>query len=225
MNRVTAAGIIISSMPIGEYDRRVEILTAEFGRISAFARGARKPGSPLVSVTRPFACGRFDLYQGKSSYSLNAAVISDYFNELTEDIELAYSGFYFLELAQYFTRENVEAADILKLVYVGIKALIRKKTPQALVKSVFELKMLHLNGLCPAVERLTSGAAAYSYASDMSPGCRKAYSFVTEASPEKVFSFILSDEVMSEFENTVTVLLSQNTDKKFKSVSFISELL
>ncbi|MBE6017783.1 MAG: DNA repair protein RecO, partial [Lachnospiraceae bacterium] len=35
MSNVSVNGIIISSMPIGEYDRRVEILTSDYGRISA----------------------------------------------------------------------------------------------------------------------------------------------------------------------------------------------
>ncbi|MBQ1286000.1 MAG: recombination protein O N-terminal domain-containing protein, partial [Lachnospiraceae bacterium] len=65
-------GMVISSMPIGEYDRRLEILTDSMGRISAFARGARKPSSPLVSISRVFAFGEFDLYEGRNSYSVNA---------------------------------------------------------------------------------------------------------------------------------------------------------
>ena len=131
-------GMVISSMPIGEYDRRLEILTDSMGRISAFARGARKPSSPLVSISRVFAFGEFDLYEGRNSYSVNAARISNYFEELTKDVELSYYGFYFLEIAAYFTREGLDATEILKLLYQSLRALSLESLSHSLVRGIYE---------------------------------------------------------------------------------------
>ncbi|MBP3728657.1 MAG: recombination protein O N-terminal domain-containing protein, partial [Lachnospiraceae bacterium] len=52
---IQVTGMILSVMPMGENDRRVQILTAEMGKISAFIRGGRKTGSPLLAAGRLFA--------------------------------------------------------------------------------------------------------------------------------------------------------------------------
>ena len=69
-------GMVISQLPVGEYDRRVCILTKERGKISAFAKGARRSGSRFMAATNPFSFGQFKLYEGKNSYNITEAVIS-----------------------------------------------------------------------------------------------------------------------------------------------------
>ena len=84
---VQVTGMILKQSPAGEYDRRVCILTRERGKISAFARGARKPGSRLAAATNLFAFGTFRLYAGKNSYTVTEAEISNYFENLMTDYE------------------------------------------------------------------------------------------------------------------------------------------
>ena len=72
-DHIEVRGMVIAQSDIGEYDRRVVILTLEKGKISAFARGARRPNNRLVGVTQPMTFGTFYLYAGKNSYTLISA--------------------------------------------------------------------------------------------------------------------------------------------------------
>lgn len=143
---VTVTGMIVQSSPIREYDRRVELLTREMGRISAFARGARRPNSALCACTVLFTFGEFQLYEGRDSYTLTAGSIKNQFSALAEDYdELCYCS-YFVEMIRYFTRENMEAAQELLLLYVTIRAVMAEKQPLPLIRLVFELRLMQIEG-------------------------------------------------------------------------------
>ena len=80
-------GMIIRTSPVGEYNKRLVILTAEAGKITAFARGARKVGNRLMGITEPFCFGKFKLLEGKDAYTLTDADISRHFEELRTDYD------------------------------------------------------------------------------------------------------------------------------------------
>ena len=202
---------------IGEYDRRLEILTDSMGRISAFARGARKPSSPLVSISRVFAFGEFELYEGRSSYSVNSAKISNYFEELTKDVEKTYYGFYFLELASYFTRERLDATETLKLIYQSLRALNVESLSLPLVRAIYEIKTLEINGLCPEIELIRERY-------ELGQSALYAIDFVKRTPIEKLYTFKLTPEVEQEFAKVAQLLLGRFTDKKFHSLEMLESI-
>ena len=153
---VTVTGMVISATPIGEYDKRVVILTKEKGKLSAFAKGARRPVSPLAGVTAPCAFGMFTLYEGRTSNTIHSAEISNYFAELRTDVEAAYYAFYFLEFADYYTREANDEREMLKLLYQTMRALTKRTVPLRLVRYIFELKAVSVSGEGPQVFQCVS---------------------------------------------------------------------
>ena len=53
-----------------------------------------RQGSQLTAAANPFAFGEFEVYEGRSSYTVVKASISNYFRQLVEDFENVYYGFY-----------------------------------------------------------------------------------------------------------------------------------
>ena len=211
---IQVTGIILKQTPIGEYDRRICLLTKERGKISAFVRGSRKPGSRLSSVTNPFSFGIFKLYEGKSSYNVAEADIQNYFEDLRTDYIGAYYGMYFAEIADYYTRENSDDREMMKLFYQSLRALSVPSLPRELVRYIYEIKSIVVNGEFPGVpaEKKLENSTEY------------ALQFIVESPVEKLFTFTVSDSVLAELGQLAEGYRKKIMDREFKSLEILKTL-
>lgn len=211
---ITVTGMILSQIPIGDYDRRVCILTRERGKISAFAKGARRQGSRLMAGTNPFCFGQFKLYQGKTSYNIMEASIDQYFESLRDDFVAAYYGMYFLEIADYYTRENNDELLMLKLLYQSMRALVHPGIDNRLVRCIYEIKAVVVNGEFPGL----------SDNRNWDESTRYAVQFIESASIEKLYSFKVSDNVLIELSDIGDTLRERFFQKEYKSLEILETL-
>lgn len=211
---VTVTGIVLKQTPIGEYDRRICLLTKERGKISAFVRGSRKPGSRLSSATNPFSFGIFKLYEGKNSYNVAEADIQNYFEPLRLDFEGAYYGMYFCEIADYYTRENNDEREMMKLLYQSLRALCAENIPNTLIQSVYEIKSIVVNGEFPGIP----------ISWKLEESTRYAIIYIVESSIEKLYTFKVSDEVLQQLQIAATYYREKYMDRKFKSLEILQTL-
>lgn len=209
-------GMIIKTIPVGEYDRHVCILTKERGKITAYAKGARRQNNRLMAVTNPFSFGVFKMYVGRSSYNLVDADISNYFEELRIDMEGAYYGMYFLEVMDYYTRENGEETQMLKLLYQSLRALLSKSLSHRLVRYVFEMKAMVLNGEFPGVPR--GEARTFLEATEY------AVTYIASSPVERLYTFTVSEEVLRELADIMDLYRRRYIDRNFKSLEILKEL-
>ena len=214
----TVTGMVLSAAPVGDYDKLVVLLTRERGKIRAFARGARRPGSALMAAANAFAFGEFQIYEGRTSYTMSQASIQNYFGELMTDFEGACYGQYFLEFADYYTRENADGSDFLKLAYQSLRALLVPSLPRKLVRYIYELKAMTYSGECPQTFEQFSDW-------NLNPPTEYALQYVVAASVEKLYTFLLTEEVFAEFARVVTWLRKHYVEHRFKSLEILETCL
>lgn len=238
----TVTGMVLSAMPVGDYDKRLVILTKERGKISAFAKGARRPNSALLACSQPFSFGEFTLFMGRSSYTITTADISNYFSELRDDIDSVYYGMYFCEFADYITKENNDEKDILGLLYQTLRAVTKKTIELSLIRLVFEFKIMALSGLSPQVfECVKCANSEENYFFSIYNGgflcgdclnydksaiklCTSSVytlQYIISKDVENLYNFRVSQEVLNELEVCSKRYLEHYLNHKFKSVELL----
>lgn len=210
---IELTGIVIKSMPIGDFDRRVTIFTKERGKIFAFARGARRINNQMMGFARMFAYGKFRLYEGRDSYNIINADIANYFEEISADIEMTCYGTYFLEMLDYYTRESLVDIESLKLIYYTLLALTKKSIPNRLVRRIYELKLMALNSDYDERPELKDKTAIYTW------------EYIICSRPEKLFTFVITEEALIEIEETLDVMMKKYIDKRFNSLDILEDIL
>lgn len=251
---IKLTGIVLSSMPVGDYDRRVSILTSEKGRISAFARNARRPMSTLRAVSMPFTYGKFSMYAGRDSYSVNACEEPVYFDGLSSDIEKMYHAMYFCELMSYFTRENSEEREQVKLLFTTLKALEKGNQPPAFIRRIFEIRCLANYGEAPNIFECSTcmkktGSKAWLF--DIKQGnikcencgglrntvfhkdgtvltipetVRYAMHYSITSPYKSLFAFKLIPELEKQFSVTIEAVIKNHVDKPLKTLEILDTL-
>ena len=146
---ISVKGIVLSVAPQSEYNKRVMLITDRLGKICVFAQGAAKQGSRLIGKLRPMTMATFRLSKGRSAYNLHGIDLIDPFSELTGDLEDTLYGMYMLEAAEYYAQEGMEegeARSMLNLLYVALSAMRKKELERELIRAVYELRLLVIEG-------------------------------------------------------------------------------
>lgn len=235
-------GIVLLAAPVGDFDKRIVLLTKERGKITAFAKGARRPNSPFLAAMNPFVFGEFELFEGRNHYTVSKVNISNYFRELTIDLKNTYYGMYFLEVASYYAQENNDEKRLLLLLYQSLRALEKEAIPNRLVRCIYEMKLLVVNGEYPSVfacrncntEKGLHWFSKEAYGTVCEP-CHRAgdipldettlytLQYIIATDLKKLYTFTVKDEVLRKLEKIVEICFKEHVDREFKTLPFLEE--
>ena len=237
-NTIMVTGMVLSSMPVGDYDKRRALLPKERGKLTVFAKGARRPGSHLMAAATPFVFGSFQLNESRNSYHLQYASVRSYFTELARSQPEIYYGFYFLELADYYGQENNDESKMLNLLYLTLKALMNPKIDNRLIRRAFELRTLTVQGEYPQAGACVScgekdDLTAFSCrkhgilcracvpnapdAQGMDASAVYAMQYIIYAPLQKLYAFAVKPRIQAQLDAAVGELMRQTLDRKMKS--------
>lgn len=235
--------LVISEMPIQDYDKRIVLFTKDYGKITAFVKNARKPKSPYLTTTQMFGYCHLIYTERKNYVNIQKMELIDLFHGIREDITTLAYGMYMAELLQYTTQEYEPQPEILLLTLKALKALEHGVIDERLVRVIYELKLLSLNGLAPELRgcqncgqqtgtyrfSVESGGLLCSDCSKvssgyMSEGALYTMRYILSTSIDKLFRFKVSSTVLQELQKIMEGYVNYHIDGRFKSLELLQDL-
>ena len=171
MNEIKTQAIVISALDYKDADKKLALLTCEYGLIWATIKGVKKSKAKLASIGQPFCFAEFLLNKKGEFYTvINASVIDSFF-EITSDFDKYIIGTAILEFCKKSIKENDQSLEIFVLLLKALKQLGYKDANSMAVLIRFFIDALGIIGYklkfnecaCCGSDKLLSYGFNYSY--------------------------------------------------------------
>ena len=242
----TTKGLVLRETLYKDNDKLLSVLTDELGVITAKARGVKRKNSTIRGGCQLLTYSEFTLYEKSGYYTVTEAEPLNLFSSIRQDIELLSLGSYFAQLLETVCAEGQSDSEILSLGLNSLYALDVLKKPQALVKAVFELRLMCLSGFAPILDGcgqcgssdtsvflLQEGillcgvcrkTAAGSEGIPLSPGVLAAMRHISGCDKQRLFSFSLKPDALKELSEVTERFLLAQLGQGFRSLDFYKRL-
>lgn len=241
---IETRGLVIREQTIGESDRLVTLLTADYGIVRAFVRRAKQLKSRMASSTSLFSYANYSLYRKKDAFVVNNASPIEVFFDLRKDIERLALAQYFAQLVYDLGESEQPAQEMLKLTLNALHLLCKGTKSNKQIKAVFELRLMCLGGYMPqllACKNCSVYETEHMFFS-IDEGCIycddcqhsgavfaaknvvTAMRFICLTEPARIFSFSLSDENMNVLCTIAEQYVLSRVQRKLSTLDFYKHL-
>ncbi len=239
----TTRGLVLREVRYKEADRILTVLTEDRGKLTIKARGALRKGSRLAAASQALCWSEFTLFGNRGRWTANEGLSLEQFLGLREDISQLALGSYFAELLDTVCAEEVSDGPALKLALNALYALSRGIYSPEQVKTVFEFRLMALEGFAPEVETCgvcgradmqepmfspasgmvhcrACGAASEGLSMPLDPEALSALRHIVEAPAKREFSFAVPEESLTRLSKAAEAFVRRQLDRNFYSLDY-----
>ena len=244
---IVIRGLVLRETETKEADKILTLLTAERGKLSVIARGARRKNCKFAACAQSLVWSEWTLYQRGQWYYAGEGATLELFGGLRSDLEAMALGFYLAELTEAVTTEESPAGELLRHLLDGLYALSALGKPPDLVKPAFELKLLCLAGYEPLADScafcgspepespqldvvqgvLRCGSCGGGEGGWSLPLCRDslaALRHIVYGDPRRLYAFRLGPEPLKRLSDAAEAFLNAQLERSFRTLDFYKSL-
>lgn len=142
--------VVLRTMPLGEADRIVTLMTESHGRVRAVAKGIRRTTSKFGSRLEPTTHVSLQLYVGRELDTITQAETIAHMGSVRDDLHRFSRANVMLETVDQVSPEKEPNAALYRMLVGALTELDRDDAP--LVLAGFLLKLLALEGFQPQLD-------------------------------------------------------------------------
>ncbi len=254
MSTVSASctGLVLRSTDVGDNDKLLTLLTAEYGKLTISAKGARSLKSKFMAVSQQFAYGEFTFTVKGDFKWLKDASLAESFFSVRRDLPRLALACYVASVTEQLSLEGQADIDLLRLTLNTLYMLCGDKHTLEHIKAVFELSAVSIGGFTPELEdcgncgsvdlvtyldtvggvclcdncvrKLFAETGVPVSVLPISSGELDAFRFITSPETKNAFAFRLPNEEESALSDLCEKYLLAQLDCGFKTLSFYHEV-
>lgn len=242
MAQYQTEAILVAVRDWGDADKIVTLFSREYGKITAFANGARRPKSPLAGGMQLFTHMEVTLAPGKNSDSVKQCEIKHAFRKIQEDFICMAYGAFIAELTAELCPERQPEPQVFDLL-LEVFQILTLRNPR-MVALGWAWQLLAISGYYPDFGHCTQCGqsiafpAYFSYANGgcVCQGCEhgglpeiseQVKDFITcllHINWNKPACFTVNGTILMQTENLLMGYLAHCLDKPLRSMSFIKQV-
>jgi DNA repair protein RecO (recombination protein O) len=240
-------GLVIRSVDYKEADKILTVLTAEYGKLTVSARGARRKGSRISAASQLFAYSEMTLFVYNGRFQLNEATMLEQFSGIDREIETLALASYLAEVLGCEEEQGQGNPPVLRLALNSLYALAKGLYPRRRVKAAFELRYCALAGYAPDLSGGCAACGAETTEVLLAPqegllycrecathqsgrgfildqGALEAARYVLNCDLKKLFSFELNGRSEALMEEACEAYLLARLERGFRTLDFYRTL-